>query len=151
MAMGNASYGVAVALCNGAVTLDDYEEQAFARGEVLDLIELIEVVEDTANTDGRTLVPQSVTVEMRDGSTRTAVCERMPGGPENALSENQMRAKLKACLARSARPLADGSVERLEQAIDDCRSAGELIAATTQRGVLPRRPPAVANAMRDAS
>lgn len=131
MAIGNASYGVAVALCKGAVTLDDYEEQALARGEVLDLIELIKVVEDTAIADGRALVPQSVTVEMRDGNTRTAVCERMPGGPENALSENQIRAKLIACLARSARPRKDVSVERLKRAIDDGRSADEVIAATT--------------------
>lgn len=129
-AMGNAAYGVAVALQNGSVSLDDFEAPALSRPDVLALIERIEVIEDSAMTDPRTLVPQHVAVTLRDGRKLEGDCHVMPGSPERPLTDEQRRAKLDACFRYAARPLRDdavGTLERTVGALDGSVDLAELV------------------------
>ncbi len=132
-AIGNAAYGVAVALQRGAVTLDDFEPAALSRPAVLALIERIEVIED-ASSNARTLVPQTVAVVLRDGRTLEATCSVMPGAPERPVTDEQRRAKVAACFRYTARPLRHDAVEALERsvgALEHCDNVGALLDAIT--------------------
>ena len=133
-AIGSAAYGVAVALQTGAVTLDHYEPAALSRPDVLALIERMTVVEDSSSGDPRTLVPQAVTVVLRDGRTLDATCSVMPGAPERPLGDEQRRAKVAACFRYAAGPLRHDAVDALERsaaALDHANDVRVLLDAVT--------------------
>jgi 2-methylcitrate dehydratase PrpD len=122
-AIGSAAYGVAVAFVSGGVTLDDFESAALLRPGVLALIERIEVVEDRSSSDSRALVPQTVTVRLRDGRILDSTCSIMPGAPERPLADEQRQAKLATCFRYAARPLHADAMDALERSATtlDCR------------------------------
>ena len=118
-AIGSAAYGVAVALTQGNISLDDFSEEALLRDEIRQVADRIEIVEDRTITDPKSLVPQSVAVKLRDGSERNVLCEAMPGSPGMPLSPDQRRAKLASCVAHAARPCGVGSPDAIVGTIEN--------------------------------
>jgi 2-methylcitrate dehydratase PrpD len=119
-AISSAAYGVAVALLQGRIVMDDFQQAAISRPAVVDLASRVDVRADASISDVKALVPQSVAVKLRDGSTRTAVSQGMPGSPAMPLSARQRREKFDACLAQAAPGRADaiaGTLEKLENVV----------------------------------
>lgn len=122
-AIASAAYNVAVALTRGEVGIDDFTLEAIARPEVARLAERIEVVENRAVGEAKSLVPQSVSVRLRSGETREAASAALPGSPELPLSDVELRRKLASCAAHAARPV---SADRLAERIGKLEALGEL-------------------------
>jgi 2-methylcitrate dehydratase PrpD len=134
-AMGSAAYGVAVALIKGALTLDDFQQEALLRADVVELADRIQIEEDRTVTDAKTLVPQVVVVRRR-GVTRVeeAISRTMPGSPEHPLTTDELERKLVGCFAYSAHPSRPQAREGLVAAIENLESMTnirELAALTT--------------------
>jgi 2-methylcitrate dehydratase PrpD len=125
-AIGSAAYGVAVALVNGKVTLDDFQNEAIAHAAVRELADRIEVQEDKSISDAKSLVPQSVVVQMRDAGKREALSKAMPGSPQMPLSPGELKEKFQACLSHSARPLARGRAEAIASSIENLANLNSI-------------------------
>jgi 2-methylcitrate dehydratase PrpD len=125
-AISSAAYGVALALLQGRLALEDFEPRALGRAEVLDIAERIQVQENVAIADAKTLVPQSVAVVMRGGARRESTCAGMPGSPALPLSAAELEAKFNACVARSAKPVSSGHILNAINSLEDCRHVREL-------------------------
>ncbi|TAK82582.1 MAG: hypothetical protein EPO20_21195 [Betaproteobacteria bacterium] len=119
-AISSAGYGVAVALARGALILEDFEPAALGNAEVNALAERIEIEQDRAVSDAKTLVPQSVVVTLRGGGTRRRTTVAMPGSPQMPLTAGQLEAKFRSCAARSARPVSPENILRSIQQLETC-------------------------------
>lgn len=122
-AIASAAYNVAVALTRGEVGIGDFTPEAIARPEVASLAERVEVLENRAIGDAKSLVPQSVSLRLRGGETREAASTALPGSPELPLTDAELRQKLAACAAHAARPV---SVDRLAERAGKLETLGEL-------------------------
>lgn len=125
-AISSAAYGVAAGLTGGAVTLEDFEPPALERPEVNGLAERVKVEVDEKVADAKALVPQSVTLTLRGGATRSRTAAAMPGSPAMPLSAAQLEAKFKSCAARSARPVSSESIVRSIRQLESCADVRQL-------------------------
>lgn len=125
-AISSAAYGVAVALVRGKIALEDFQKEAISRPEILDLADRVQVRENREISDAKTLVPQSVAIQLRDATKREAVSEGMPGSPQMPLSSGELKDKFQACLSHSARPLAADRAEAIAGAIENLESLSSI-------------------------
>lgn len=122
-AIASAAYNVAVALTRGEVGIGDFTPAAIARPEVASLAGRVEVLENRAIGDAKSLVPQSVSLRLRGGETREAASTALPGSPELPLTDAELRQKLAACAAHAARAV---SVDRLAERVGKLETLWEL-------------------------
>ena len=125
-AISSAAYGVAVALMRGRVTLDDFQQAAISRSDVVGLAERIDVRQDGTITDAKVLVPQSVAVKLRGGTSREALTKGMPGSPAMPLTSRELREKFAACLSHSALALAPGRADAIAGALDNLENLASI-------------------------
>ncbi len=124
--ISSAAYGVAVALMRGRVTLDDFQQAAISRPDVVELAERIDVRPDATITDAKALVPQSVAVKLRGGASRDALSQGMPGSPAMPLTSSELREKFTACLSHSALALAPGRADAITGALDNLENLASV-------------------------
>lgn len=133
-AMASAAYGVAVALTNGGVGITDFDEEAIRDVEVRSLAARTAVVVDESVSDSTTLVPQTVTVVLRDGTSASEEVRAIPGGESDPMDVSRLKAKARACGQAAARDLSAEAVDAfldgvLSMASPGGPSPGELLAS----------------------
>ena len=121
-AIGSAAYGVAVALVQGRIALEDFRKDAISRPEVRELAERVQVLEDRTISDAKMLVPQSVVIRLRGGAMREEASLQMPGSPQMPLTPRELKDKFRACLSHSARPLTSEQSAAIVHAIEHLES-----------------------------
>jgi aconitate decarboxylase len=104
-------YVGAVALRYGTVDAPDFRPERLGDAELRALAHRIEVVID-GNPDPNALVPQSVQVRLRSGTTLESRVEHMLGSPANPLSAAQREEKVRRAWSQAARALPAGSVDQ---------------------------------------
>lgn len=116
-------YCAAVALAEGVVGLEAFEDAAVRTPAVRELTGRVRMVVDPGLPDGREQHAWSrVTVRLTDGRTLAAPPRGASGHPDQPLSTEQLRAKFLTCATRAiSRAEAEGvadQVERLEEVPD---------------------------------
>ena len=94
----NASYSFARALLAGRVGLSDYEIPAITDPTVVELTKKIRVIADPA-IEPTAMEPAVVTLTLDDGRTTSAETRTIKGGPQEPMTEEEIMAKLRDCLA----------------------------------------------------
>ena len=117
-AISSAAYGVAVALARGAMTMEDFEPPALERPDVNALAVRIRLEPDRNVSDAKTLVPQSVTVTLRNGTKRSRTIGAMPVA--------DIEAKFRSCVRRAARPISADRILQSLQQLESCDDVREL-------------------------
>ncbi len=127
----NAAYGFARALLDGRVDPESYRPSVISAPEVAALTRVTEVVDDPS-IDPIAIEPARVEVRLRSGETIRVASDTIEGSPQQPMSQDAMRAKVRSCLAfglgappQAADRLAE-AVARLDHADD---AAGALCAA----------------------
>jgi 2-methylcitrate dehydratase PrpD len=123
-------YTVAAAWIDGGVRLEHFSDAGIARQDLLDLAARVEpyVDEEIERDWSRFVTPARVTIELRDGTTRSVRADFAKGHPSNPMSRAELLAKAKDCVAAAARPLPADTASRLMQAVDGLDAAPELSA-----------------------
>jgi 2-methylcitrate dehydratase PrpD len=118
-------YSVASMLVRGHVSVSDFSDEAIEDPTVLAVAAKVRYETPDYPTYPRAF-PGGVRVTLVDGTTLERDLSHQKGGPENPMSEEDVRAKFRdnACLALSA-----DDVEALETAILDLEGQGDLTAA----------------------
>ena len=92
------AYVGAVALCEGRVGLEHFTPERLDDSGIQAVAGRIGA-ELHASPDPSAFLPQTLTAELADGSSRTAAIDALPGSPDCLLDEAACRAKAAACLA----------------------------------------------------
>lgn len=129
-------YCAAVALAEGVVGLEAFEDAAVRKPQVRDLTGRVRMVVDPDLPDGREQHAWSrVTVRLTDGRTLTAPPRGASGHPDQPLSAEQLRAKFLTCATRAIpRAEAEGvadQVARLEE-VPDIRALTSRLAGALE-------------------
>jgi 2-methylcitrate dehydratase PrpD len=122
-------YVGAVALRFGTVDAPDFRAERIADPELRALAQRIEVAID-GNPDPNALVPQTVRVRLRSGTTREVHVEHMLGSPMNPLTKEQREDKLRRAWSQSARKLDPASADRaiaLAARLEELEDVRELL------------------------
>jgi 2-methylcitrate dehydratase PrpD len=129
-------YCAAVALAEGAVGLESFEDAAVRKPVVRDLVGRVRMVVDPDLPDEREQHAWSrVTVRLTDGRTLAAPPRGASGHPDRPLTDAELRAKFLGCATRAlssddAEGVAD-QVERLED-VPDIRALTSRLAGTLE-------------------
>jgi 2-methylcitrate dehydratase PrpD len=122
----------ATALMRGNVDVTDFRGDRLTDPYVHALARRVTIVVDD-NADENAMVPQTVRVTLRGGTTHEARLDRVIGHPERPLSREQHLDKFRRCCTYGARPLARENIERLISLVDQLETVpdvGELAALT---------------------
>ena len=92
------AYVGAVALSDGRVGLEHFSAERLGDSRVLDVAKRFEA-KPNAVIDPAAFVPQTLTAELRNGTSRTVSIDALPGSRDCPLDESACRAKVNACLA----------------------------------------------------
>jgi 2-methylcitrate dehydratase PrpD len=106
-------YSIASLLIRGKVDVSTYTDQAIADEDVLELAAKVRYEIKDYDTFPRAL-PGGVRIRTRDGHTLEANLDYQRGGPENPMTDEQVREKFRA---NASMALAESEVETLEVAI----------------------------------
>ncbi len=112
------AYAAAAALLRGGLGLGDFTPEALSDPETHALAQRV-TIRVAPNPDPAAFTPQSVEVLLKDGATRHAAIEALPGSPAKPLSRAAQIEKFRACVAFGlGRPDPDRE-DALIAAIDD--------------------------------
>jgi len=120
----NAAYACARALADGRVDLRSYLPEATVAPEIAALAARIRTVEDPA-IDPQAIEPARVTLRLRDGRILEVASDMMPGSPGAPMSEAQLEAKFRDCLAFGLGAGSDAA-DRLLAAVRTLESAPDV-------------------------
>jgi aconitate decarboxylase len=126
------AFVTATALLRGAVDVPDFRGDRLTDRRVHDLAQRVAIVTDD-NPNANAMVPQTIRVTLRSGTTRAARLDRVIGHPDSPLSREQHLAKFRRCWTYGASPLATGNAERLIDLVDRLETMpdiGELVGLT---------------------
>ena len=122
----------ATALLRGTVDVPDFRGDRLGDPRVHDLARRVDVVVDD-NPDENAMVPQTVRVTLRSGTTHEARLDRVVGHPQSPLSREQHLDKFRRCCGYGARPLPRDNAERLIDLVERLETVpdvGALVALT---------------------
>jgi 2-methylcitrate dehydratase PrpD len=94
----NAAYSFARALHDGRVDLKTYQKPAISDPRIVALARVTRVV-SAPEIDPSAIEPAGVKVTLKDGSVREAASDTIKGSPHDPMSEKELLAKLRSCLA----------------------------------------------------
>ena len=124
----NASYSFARALADGAVDLKTYQKPAISDPRIVSLARVTQSISDPT-IDATAIEPARVKVLLKSGRVIEAEASTMKGSPEKPMSEGELRAKLRDCLAFGL-GATQAQADRLADAIrnlDEVDDAGRAI------------------------
>ncbi len=126
----NIAYGFARALLDGRVGLDTYGKSVISDPAVGALTAITTIVDD-ASIDPTAIEPARVRLTLATGETIEVGSDTTKGSPQEPMSADERRAKLRSCVefglganAEKADRLAD-AVEHLDQSTDAARALVE--------------------------
>jgi 2-methylcitrate dehydratase PrpD len=111
----NAAYSFARALGDGRVDLKTYTKEAIADRRIVALARVTKVISDPA-IDATAIEPARVKVTLKSGRVSEAASETTKGSPQEPMTQQELTAKLRACLAFGLDADA-ASADRLAEAI----------------------------------
>ncbi len=79
-----------------------------------------------SNPDPNALVPQHVSVRLRDGRVLEWVCDSMLASAQRPLTREQHLKKFRRCCAFAARPWSEANSEALIACVDQLQSLKDL-------------------------
>ena len=94
----NASYSFARALADGRVDLSTYQKPAISDSRIVALAGRTRVV-SAPEIDPTAIEPARVKVTLKNGEVKEIASDTIKGSPHDPMSEAEMRAKLRSCLA----------------------------------------------------
>jgi 2-methylcitrate dehydratase PrpD len=122
----------ATALRRGSVDVPDFRSDRLEDATTHELAARIQIAGD-GNPDENALVPQSLTVELRNGTRHDIRLDQVLGHPERPLSREQHLGKFRRCWRYGAVPLAESAGEEMIRLVDRLESVAdvrELLALT---------------------
>lgn len=123
------SYVGAVALMKGSVGIEDFEQESLGDKNLQSLAERFDVTIRDGD-DPNALVPQEITVRMKDGRKYSVQLEEVIGSPGKPLSQDQHLEKFRRNWKNGARPLDPILGERmieLVDALEDLKECTDLV------------------------
>ncbi len=124
-------FAIAKTLQHGTLDVTHYRGEALRDPETYALAQRVVTVED-GTTDPNALVPQQVSVELKDGRRLEWGCEQVLAHPTRPLSREAHLAKFHRCWSLAAEALgpAEAMIEMVEhiEEVDDMRRLARLLA-----------------------
>jgi aconitate decarboxylase len=124
---------VAVTLRDGTVNLDAYAPSSFIDAGFQAVANRVTLVAD-GNSDVNALVPQQLTVKLKDGRVLQHEMPFVFGAPEAPMPPDDQRAKFVDCCRHAKTPLNGAAISRLANAvlnIDEEKDVASILALTT--------------------
>jgi 2-methylcitrate dehydratase PrpD len=107
----SVQYSVACALLHRRLGVAQIQPDAARNPAAMALARKVEVVIDDARAGQ--LAPAEVEIESRSKGRLRRRVDKLPGSPDAPLSEEELRDKVRECMALGVRPLAPAAIERL--------------------------------------
>ncbi|MFX0198032.1 MAG: MmgE/PrpD family protein [Candidatus Hodarchaeota archaeon] len=127
----NIPYPCSVALLNGKVTLNDFEEEQIRKNrKALELAKRIQVLVDVELEDQEISLPVRVEVKLKSGDLYKATISKMKGSTTHPLSMEEMKRKFEECVFYSRKKKLSKNILLIEDAIlnlEQLRDFSELI------------------------
>jgi 2-methylcitrate dehydratase PrpD len=120
-------YVAACALLRGRVGPEDFRPDAMRAPDTLDLARRVDVVVD-GNPDPNALVPVTVEISLRDGSSETERVEVMYGHPARPMTRGAQLDKFRRNCEAAARPIPPEAAERVIAAVARLESLPDVSA-----------------------
>jgi 2-methylcitrate dehydratase PrpD len=120
-------YVAACALLRGRVGSEDFLPDALRDPDTLDLARRVDVVVD-GNPDPNALVPVTVEISLRDGSSETERVEVMYGHPARPMTRGAQLDKFRRNCEAAARPIPPEAAERVIAAVARLESLPDVSA-----------------------
>jgi 2-methylcitrate dehydratase PrpD len=112
-------YTVANALIKGDVFIEDFTEEAIKNNEVLELAQRIKVkVDPELDKIPWIIVPNKIEIKVKGGRQYSKYVEYAKGHPKNPIPITEYIEKFKKCIPFSAKPIAEGNVEKVIDMIE---------------------------------
>jgi 2-methylcitrate dehydratase PrpD len=108
----------ALALANGAVSIDDFTASALADQRIHELGHRIAVVIDK-NPDPNALAPQTVVIRLKDGGEHRVEVPHTLGSPERPLTRLQHLEKFRRCLQSGVTALSAAAADHVIALVED--------------------------------
>lgn len=118
-------YVVATAALQGTVNVEDFTPQAIATPARLELAARVHPLPD-GNPAPNALVPQRVTLRLRDGREAECALPAVLGSPDKPLSQEQHLTKFRRAAHSGLRPLPLTQVEGLIQTVDKLEHLADI-------------------------
>lgn len=127
-------YSVACAILRGGLGLTDIQAKAALDPAVRSLVSRVSVVEDKTNTGKR--APAIVRIKSKRHGLLARRVDHVPGTPQAPLSDAELRAKIRDCMALGVAPRDEAGIDRLVEQmsrIEDCADMSGFFAAGETR------------------
>lgn len=118
-------YAAACMLLDGRVDVDSYRPDALAEGKRLALASTCEVAINHVS-DPNAMVPQTLSITLRDGRMLVEPVEAVLGSPERPLSRAQHLEKFTRCAAAGALPLLAERIHTIVDAVDQLEQLADM-------------------------
>jgi aconitate decarboxylase len=119
------AFVVAKVLQHGHLDLSHYRGRELTDARTHALASLVRVRMDS-NPDPNALVPQHISVRLRDGRMLEWACDFMLASAQRPLTREQHLAKFRRCCTFAARPWSEADTEALIARVDQLESLGDL-------------------------
>ena len=126
----NASYSFARALADGRVDLSTYQKPAISDTRIVALTRLTRVV-SAPEIDPTAIEPARVKMTLKNGEVREIASDTIKGSPQDAMSEAELRAKLRSCLAFGV-GASDADADRLAEAVMNLEQSDDAARAIVE-------------------
>jgi 2-methylcitrate dehydratase PrpD len=120
-------YTAAVALIRGKVSIDDFTEQAIRNPEALALAKRVKVRIDPAKDKLQQMIPPiDIEIQTRNGMCLRETIWHVKGHPENPMSLQEVKEKLRDCARFAAKPLKSENVDQICHMVDDLENLEDV-------------------------
>jgi 2-methylcitrate dehydratase PrpD len=118
-------FTVALALVRGRVGLDDFTAESLADPDLLSVAQRVSY-ERRPDWGRDRAASAALTVTLESGTVLTAQVDTPLGHPDRPLSDEQLRAKFRACASRAARPLEASAANAVADELLALESVGDI-------------------------
>ena len=123
----SAPYVIATTILNRTVTLADFLGTGFRNPRVLQMAQKIVPVYDASLSPPRKMEQARLEIRTRDGRTfASRLVEFAKGHPANPMTEGELVAKFRDCLAYSAKPVPVDNVDRVVEMVGRLETVNDV-------------------------
>jgi 2-methylcitrate dehydratase PrpD len=123
-------YTSACALTQGWVYIDDFNSEAIARREILNVASKVKVSIDPNRKigDSRQITAAKAVIRLRDGHEESIVANVPKGSPSNPMTDDEFARKLSDCARHAAMHVDDGMMREVARCVTDLEKASSVLA-----------------------
>ena len=125
-------YCLAAAAVRRRLFIDEFSEEAISDPAILHLAQRVKPEIDPGLTRMRKVIPPTpVEIITADGGSLTSSMEYPKGHPANPVNLDEVFEKVKACAGHSVKPIPQGNLQKLKEAVAELESLDDVASIPT--------------------